>query len=78
MAQQQLQKGLEEVEIAIRDTIDSDVDILFDAAKHIILSGGKRIRPQVALLSLTSPQGVQMWRPPPLSLLPLSLSTPPP
>lgn len=67
MAQEQLNKGLEQVEIAIRNTIDSDVDILFDAAKHIILSGGKRIRPQVALLSYLAAGGTDVESAAPLA-----------
>lgn len=43
-------EGLVAVESALTNAVNSDVEALHDASHHIISSGGKRIRPQVALL----------------------------
>ncbi len=50
-------EGLVAVESALRDAVDSDVKVLHDASHHIISSGGKRIRPQVALLAYLAAGG---------------------
>ena len=50
-------EGLVAVEGALRDAVDSDVETLHDASHHIISSGGKRIRPQVALLTYLAAGG---------------------
>lgn len=39
------------VEQLMFDVVDSDVDVLRDASRHIVQSGGKRIRPRMVLLS---------------------------
>jgi geranylgeranyl pyrophosphate synthase len=39
------------VEAALREAITSNVSLLSRAAEHIILSGGKRLRPRLALLA---------------------------
>lgn len=46
-----LQEGLDEVEKRLRNIIDTDVETLSEASQHIIVSGGKRVRPRVAILS---------------------------
>lgn len=43
--------GLREVEKAMYDVTNSDVEILRDASHHILSAGGKRIRPRLLLLS---------------------------
>jgi len=50
--------GLNRIDTALRsveqlmfDIVDSDVDVLRDASRHILQAGGKRIRPRMVLLS---------------------------
>ncbi len=43
--------GLEATEQAMLQVIDSDVDVLRDASRHILGAGGKRVRPRLLLLS---------------------------
>ena len=43
--------GLEATEQAMYQVVDSDVDILRDASRHILGAGGKRIRPRLLLLA---------------------------
>lgn len=51
MLQTQIETGLKAVEAALQNSINSDVETLYDASLHIIQSGGKRIRPRIALLA---------------------------
>ncbi|MGD2050234.1 MAG: polyprenyl synthetase family protein [Chloroflexota bacterium] len=53
----QLDEGLDAVEEQLRQVILTDVDILEDASKHIVESGGKRLRPNVTLLSYLAAGG---------------------
>lgn len=46
-----VQSALERVEDLIYQIVDSDVNVLRDASRHILAAGGKRIRPRLALLS---------------------------
>ena len=46
-----LNAGLAEVERAMLDVTDSEVDVLRDASRHILDAGGKRIRPRLLLLT---------------------------
>ena len=50
-------EGLVAVESALTNAVNSDVEALHDASLHIISSGGKRIRPQVALLTYLAAGG---------------------
>ncbi len=50
-------EGLRAVESILRTTVDSDIKALHDASHHIISSGGKRVRPQVALLTYLAAGG---------------------
>ncbi|MFQ5421166.1 MAG: polyprenyl synthetase family protein [Anaerolineae bacterium] len=45
------------VEQTLQDIVDSDVKVLRDASQHIISSGGKRIRPHIALLAYLAAGG---------------------
>jgi len=45
------------VEKALLNVINSDIDVLRDASRHIIDSGGKRIRPKMVLLSYIATGG---------------------
>lgn len=46
-----VEKGLEAVERKLETVVESEVQLLEDAGRHIITSGGKRIRPRMALLA---------------------------
>ncbi len=43
--------GLEAVEETLLAAIDSEVDLLNDASRHILTSGGKHLRPHIAFLA---------------------------
>ena len=43
-------EGLEAVEEALIAAIDSEVELLNDASRHILSSGGKHLRPHIAML----------------------------
>lgn len=45
-----IDEGMQAVEKRLYTIVDSDVDVLKDAGQHIIRSGGKRIRPRLALM----------------------------
>ncbi len=51
------QEGLQAIDALLLSTIDSEVDLLNDASRHIISSGGKHLRPHVALLSYLAAGG---------------------
>ncbi|MFO7662057.1 MAG: polyprenyl synthetase family protein [Chloroflexota bacterium] len=51
------QEGVDAVEEILLASIDSEVDLLNEASRHILHSGGKRVRPQVALLSYLAAGG---------------------
>jgi geranylgeranyl pyrophosphate synthase len=44
-----IDRGLQEVEALMHQAVDTDVTVLKEASRHIISSGGKRIRPRVVL-----------------------------
>ena len=52
-----IQAGMDAVENKLRSVVDSDVQLLTDASRHIIASGGKRLRPQIALLAYLAAGG---------------------
>ncbi|HYO89007.1 MAG TPA: polyprenyl synthetase family protein [Candidatus Limnocylindrales bacterium] len=52
-----LQAALDIVEELMRETVNSDVDVLRDASWHILGAGGKRIRPRLTLLSFAAAGG---------------------
>lgn len=60
MVDTMLNQGLNAVEKKMRSVIDSDVVTLADASQHIIRSGGKRMRPQVAILSYLAAGGTDV------------------
>ncbi len=57
MLDSQMKIGLDAVEETLTTVIDSDVETLFDASRHIISSGGKRVRPRVILLAYLAAGG---------------------
>ncbi len=60
MLETRIQTGLAAVEAAMQNSINSDVTTLHDASMHIIQSGGKRIRPRIALLAFALAGGEDM------------------
>ncbi len=51
------QEGLKAIDELLIATIDSEVDLLNEAARHILTSGGKHLRPHVAMLSYLAAGG---------------------
>ncbi|NJL56300.1 polyprenyl synthetase family protein [bacterium] len=49
-----------DIEQRMFDIIDSDVDILRDASRHILEAGGKRVRPRLVLLSFLANGGTDI------------------
>jgi geranylgeranyl pyrophosphate synthase len=49
--------GMQSVEQKMHDIVDSSVDVLRDASRHILSSGGKRIRPRLLVLSYLAAGG---------------------
>ena len=45
-----IQEAMQVVEHTMYDVVNSDVTLLHDASRHILDSGGKRIRPRVVML----------------------------
>ena len=60
MTTEVLTKGLEAVEERLRSVVVSDVEILDEASRHIIESGGKRVRPRLVLLSYLAAGGQEI------------------
>ena len=58
---------LELVEDALRRAVASNVSVLSRASEHIILSGGKRLRPRLVLLSYKASGGKDISRAVPLA-----------
>jgi octaprenyl-diphosphate synthase len=52
-----VEEGLRAVENKLRTVVDSDVEILRDASRHIIASGGKRLRPRLVFLAYLAAGG---------------------
>ena len=50
-------EGLRAVDELLLSSIDSEVDLLNEASRHILTSGGKRIRPHVAFLAYLAAGG---------------------
>ncbi len=46
-----IEKALNRVEAVMLNVVNSDVDPLTDASKHILLAGGKRVRPRLIMLA---------------------------
>ncbi len=52
-----IQEGLEAIDGHLLAAVNSEVAVLYDASQHILTSGGKRIRPQMALLAYLAAGG---------------------
>lgn len=57
MSTEQITEGLAAIDDMLVAVVDSEVETLRDASVHILTSGGKRIRPQMALLSYLAAGG---------------------
>ncbi|MDX2075137.1 MAG: polyprenyl synthetase family protein [bacterium] len=55
-----LNEAVKAVEKSMLDVVNSDIDVLRDASRHIIDSGGKRIRPKIVLLSYIATGGTDI------------------
>lgn len=53
-----MSEALTRVEVALRDSVRTDDDFLTEIASHLIVAGGKRIRPILAAASAASATGV--------------------
>lgn len=60
MSKLQLQEALEEVQNHLVSAVDSEVELLYDASRHILTSGGKRVRPQVAFNAYLAAGGTDL------------------
>jgi octaprenyl-diphosphate synthase len=58
--QQLIKQGLEAIETAMLDVVDSDVSVLRDASNHILQAGGKRVRPRLLMLAYLALGGTDM------------------
>src|SRR5690606_34217961 len=54
--------GLRAIDDLLLSSIDSEVDLLNDASRHILSSGGKHLRPHVALLSYLAAGGEDLMQ----------------
>ncbi len=53
-----IQQAMQAVENRMLQVVDSDVMVLRDASRHILLAGGKRVRPRLLLLAYAACGGV--------------------
>lgn len=60
-------EGIEAVEETLLAAIDSEVPLLNDASRHILSSGGKHLRPHIALLSYLAVGGTDQLKAAPLA-----------
>ncbi|WP_374686836.1 polyprenyl synthetase family protein [Promineifilum sp.] len=60
-------EGIEAVEEVLLAAIDSEVPLLNDASRHILSSGGKHLRPHIALLSYLAVGGTDLQEAAPLA-----------
>ncbi|MCL4261710.1 MAG: polyprenyl synthetase family protein [Anaerolineae bacterium] len=67
MVKDAIHEGLTAVEEQLRDSVNSDVQLLADAGLHIITSGGKRLRPQLGLLAYLAVGGQNLMDVVPMS-----------
>lgn len=55
-----IDKGMQAVEKTLQTVVNSDVEVLREASQHIIASGGKRVRPRLALLAYLAAGGQEI------------------
>ncbi len=54
------EKALQAVEQLMIETVESDVEVLQEASRHILAAGGKRMRPRMTLLAYEAVGGAEM------------------
>ena len=57
MKQQAIEQGLVAIEEMLISSVNSQIGVLKDASEHILSSGGKRVRPRLALLAFLAAGG---------------------
>ncbi len=57
---QTIDQAMHIVEHTMFDVVNSDVDVLRDASRHILEAGGKRIRPRILMLSYMATGGTDL------------------
>ncbi|MCP4427765.1 MAG: polyprenyl synthetase family protein [Chloroflexi bacterium] len=57
MVTNKIDEGMQAIEETLHTIVNSDVDVLQEASRHIIASGGKRVRPRLALLAYLAAGG---------------------
>lgn len=57
MIQEKLSQGMAAIDDYLQEVVYSQVDVLRDATAHIVSSGGKRLRPKMALLAYLAAGG---------------------
>ena len=55
-----IDEGMQAIEETLHGIVDSDVEVLREASQHIISSGGKRVRPRLALLAYLAAGGQEL------------------
>ncbi len=60
MSKKIIQDGLTAVEKKLESIVNSEVTLLEEAGRHIITSGGKRLRPQLAILAYFAAGGTEI------------------
>lgn len=53
-------QALQAVEQLMMETVESEVEVLRDASRHILAAGGKRMRPRMTLLAYEAVGGTDM------------------
>jgi geranylgeranyl pyrophosphate synthase len=67
MLQEEITRGLEAVEAQLNGATESDVPVLRNASLHTISAGGKRLRPQIAMLAYRAAGGMDLSNVAPLA-----------
>jgi len=60
-------QAVQETEHLLQQVVDSDVEVLRDASRHVISAGGKRIRPRLTLLAYLAAGGQDLAEAVPLA-----------
>lgn len=55
-----LQAALNQIEQLMHDVVNSDVEVLREASRHILSAGGKRVRPRLTILSYVAAGGTNV------------------
>jgi geranylgeranyl pyrophosphate synthase len=67
MVTQTVNEAIQAVDEKLRSVVASDVDLLTDASRHIIKSGGKRMRPRLVFLAYLAAGGQDVFEAVPLA-----------